>query len=48
MPNSDHLGIKTEIQMRGTSEAVRNPCRTVWHYSHADWGKAREKIEAFD
>ena len=48
LSNSDHLGIKTEIQMRGTSEAVRPPRRTVWHYSHTDWGKAREKIEAFD
>ena len=34
--------------MRGTSEAVQPPRRKVWHYSHADWGKAREKIEAFD
>ena len=44
LSNSDHLGIKTEIQMRGTSEAVRLPRRKVWHYSHADWGKAREKL----
>ena len=30
------------------SKTVHPPRRTVWHYSHADWGKACEKIEASD
>ena len=48
LSNSDHLGTKTEIRIRGNSKTVRPPCHTVWHYSDADWGKACEKIAASD
>ena len=48
LSNSDHLGIKTETRIRGTSRTVQPPRHTVWHYSYADWGKACEKIEVSD
>ena len=48
LSNSDHLGIKLEMQLKGISKSVRPPRRTIWHYSHADWDKAWEKIQAFN
>ena len=48
LSNSDHLGIIVETKLRCPSKPARHPSRTVWHYSHADWDQACERIEAFD
>jgi len=34
--------------MKHANRAVRPPQRSVWHYSQADWDRARERIETFD
>ena len=48
LSNSDHLGIVVTVELRIASKPARLPRRTIWRYSHADWGKARELIENFD
>ncbi len=48
LSNSDHLGIKVEVELKSTNKPVRHCRRPIWRYSHADWGKAREMIEGFD
>ena len=48
LSNSDHLGIIVETKLTCLSKSARHPSRIVWHYSHADWDQACERIEAFD
>ena len=48
LSNSDHLGIWVEIKTKHANKTVRPPRHSVWHYSQADWDRARERIETFD
>jgi len=48
LSNSDHLGIWMEIKMKHANRTVQPPRCPVWHYSQADWDRARERIETFD
>ena len=46
LSNSDHLGLMVELSFKSTR---RNPKgRVVWRYSHADWDRACNLIEAID
>ena len=48
LSNSDHLGIKVKVDLKSISKPVRHRRRSIWRYSHADWGKARKIIVGFD
>ena len=46
LSNSDHLGLTVNLSFNSTSMATKG--RVVWRYSHADWERACELIEATD
>ena len=46
LSNSDHLGINVVMKLRASQKPVVTPQRTIWRYSHANWSKARELINA--
>ena len=48
LSNSDHRGIEVQIKLKCSNKSVRPSSHTIWLYSHAEWDKAREKLEEFD
>ena len=49
LSNSDHFGIKLELQLKGPSRGVKyHTSRLVWNYAEADWERGCQLIRAFD
>ena len=49
LSNSDHLGIKLELQLKGPSRGVKyHTSRLVWNYAEADWERGCQLIRVFD
>ena len=49
LSNSDHNGVHTTLmKWFPNSSSIKNPKRTVWRYSHADFEKANRILVATD
>ena len=46
LSNSDHLGLTVNLSFKSTHKSTK--VRVVWKYSHANWDRACELIEATD
>ena len=44
LANSDHNGLKLEIEWKDTSSRTYSRRRTIWRYAHADFNKACDLI----